>query len=103
VRAYDADDFGAIKRSSFGPFLTDLTFKWHAGQVLLDLVLIAVCYYSAYRIRFEGTEFSTFAPYFAASLPAIIGCKLAGAASVRSVSPPVETFSLVDLFRSFVA
>ena len=37
VRAYDAEDFGALKRSLFAPFLRHLTFRWHAGQVLLDL------------------------------------------------------------------
>ena len=98
VRAYDADDFGALKRSSFGPFLTDLTFKWHAGQVLLDVVLIAACYYTAYRIRFEGEAFSTFAPYLAASLPAIIGCKLAALYLSGLYHRQWETFSLVDLF-----
>lgn len=98
VRAYDADDFGAIKRSSFGPFLTDLTFKWHAGQVLLDVVLIAACYYIAYRIRFEGEAFSTFAPYLAASLPAIIGCKLAALYLSGLYHRSWETFSLVDLY-----
>ncbi len=97
VRAYDADDFGALKRSSFGPFLTDLTFRWHAGQVLLDLVLIAVCYYTAYRIRFEGTAFSTFAPYLAASLPVIIGCKLTALYLSGLYHRSWETFSLVDL------
>ena len=98
VRAYDADDFGALKRSSFGPFLTDLTFRWHVGQVLLDVVLIAVCYYSAYRIRFEGAAFLMFAPYLAASLPAIIGCKLAALYLSGLYHRPWETFSLVDLF-----
>ena len=98
VRAYDTDDFGALKRSSFGPFLTDLTFRWHAGQVLLDVVLIAVCYYSAYRIRFEGAAFLMFAPYLAASLPAIIGCKLAALYLSGLYHRPWETFSLVDLF-----
>jgi UDP-GlcNAc:undecaprenyl-phosphate GlcNAc-1-phosphate transferase len=97
VRAYDADDFGALKRSSFGPFLTDLTFKWHAGQVLLDVVLIAVCYYSAYRIRFDGAAFLTFAPYLAASLPAVIGCKLAALYLSGVYHRSWETFSLVDL------
>jgi UDP-GlcNAc:undecaprenyl-phosphate/decaprenyl-phosphate GlcNAc-1-phosphate transferase len=98
IGVYDADDFSALKRSSFGPFLTDLTFKWHAGQVLLDVVLIAVCYYTAYRVRFEGAAFLTFAPYLAASLPAIIGCKLAALYLSGLYHRSWETFSLVDLF-----
>ena len=55
--AYNAEDFIALQKSSFAPFLKDLAFKWHAGQVLLDLVLITVCYYAAYRLRFEGENF----------------------------------------------
>ena len=37
----------ALQKSSFAPFLKDLAFKWHVGEVLLDLVLITVCYYAA--------------------------------------------------------
>ena len=95
---YDAEDFGALKRSSFAPFLQHLTFRWHAGQVLLDLVLIAVSYYTAYRIRFEGETFSTFAPYLTASLPIIVGCKLTALYLSGLYDRSWETFSLVDLF-----
>ena len=40
VPAYNAQDFMALQKSSFAPFLKDLTFRWHAGEVMLDLVLI---------------------------------------------------------------
>jgi UDP-GlcNAc:undecaprenyl-phosphate GlcNAc-1-phosphate transferase len=97
VRAYDAEDFLALQKSSFAPFLKDLTFRWHAGQVLLDLALITACYYAAWRIRFEGQEFENFFPFFAASLPIVIGCKL-GALYVSGLyARSWETFSLVDL------
>ena len=46
VPAYNAQDFEALERSAFAPLLKDLTFRWHAGQVMLDLVLITACYYS---------------------------------------------------------
>ena len=98
VRAYDAEDFGALNRSSLAPFLRHLTFRWHAGQVLLDLVLIGACYYAAFRIRFEGEALSTFAPYFAASLPMILGCKLTALYLSGLYYRSWETFSLVDLF-----
>jgi UDP-GlcNAc:undecaprenyl-phosphate GlcNAc-1-phosphate transferase len=98
VRAYDAEDFGALNRSSLAPFLRHLTFRWHAGQVLLDLVLIPACYYTALRIRFEGEAFSTFATYFAASLPIILGCKLTALYVSGLYYRSWETFSLVDLF-----
>ena len=77
VPAYNAEDFTALQKSSFAPFLKDLTFRWHAGEVMLDLVLIAACYYFAYRLRFEGESLDHFLPYFTASLPVVLGCKLA--------------------------
>jgi len=97
VRAYDAEDFVALQKSSFAPFLKDLTFRWHAGQVLLDLVLITACYYAAWRIRFEGEAFANFAPFFAASLPIVIGSKLAALYMSGLYSRSWETFGLVDL------
>ncbi|HXG87703.1 MAG TPA: hypothetical protein VNJ02_05140 [Vicinamibacterales bacterium] len=97
VRAYDAEDFLALQKSSFAPFLKDLTFRWHAGQVLLDLVLITACYYGAWRIRFEGEAFANFFPFFAASLPIVIGSKLGALYLSGLYSRSWETFGLVDL------
>ncbi len=77
VPAYAGQDFLALQNASFAPLLSDLTFRWHAGEVLLDLALIATCYYASYRIRFDGDALATFLPGFAASLPAILGCQLA--------------------------
>ena len=41
--AYAGQDFQALHAAPFAPLLSDLTFRWHAGEVLLDLVLIATC------------------------------------------------------------
>jgi UDP-GlcNAc:undecaprenyl-phosphate GlcNAc-1-phosphate transferase len=97
VRAYDAEDFRALQKSSFAPFLKDLTFRWHAAEVLLDLALITACYYAAWRIRFEGQEFDNFFPFFAASLPIVIGSKLASLYVSGLYSRSWETFGLIDL------
>ncbi len=97
VPAYNAQDFMALQKSSFAPFLKDLTFKWHAGQVLLDLVLIAVCYYGAYRVRFDGDRLDVFLPYFTATLPVVLGCKLAALYASGLYQRSWETFGLRDL------
>ncbi len=98
VEAYNAEDFAALQKSSFAPFLQDLAFRWHAGQVLLDLVLIAVCYYLGYRIRFDGEALTTFLPYFTASLPVVLGCKLAALYVSGLYQRSWGTFGLRDLF-----
>jgi UDP-GlcNAc:undecaprenyl-phosphate GlcNAc-1-phosphate transferase len=97
VPAYNAEDFLALQKSSFAPLLKDIAFRWHAGQVLLDLVLIAVCYYVAYRLRFDGEDLDIFLPYFTASLPVVLGCKLAALYASRLYQRSWETFGLRDV------
>jgi UDP-GlcNAc:undecaprenyl-phosphate GlcNAc-1-phosphate transferase len=97
VPAYNAEDFVALQKSSFAPFLKDLTFRWHAGEVLLDLVLITVCYYGAYRLRFDGPELDTFLPFFTASLPVVVGCRLPALYASGLYQRSWETFGLRDL------
>jgi UDP-GlcNAc:undecaprenyl-phosphate GlcNAc-1-phosphate transferase len=97
VPAYNAQDFMALEQSSFAPLLKDLTFRWHAGEVMLDLVLIVACYYFAYRLRFEGETLDHFFPYFTASLPVVLGCKLASLYGSGLYQRSWETFSLRDM------
>ncbi|MGE3274273.1 MAG: hypothetical protein AB7O67_04120 [Vicinamibacterales bacterium] len=97
VPAYESEDFLALQKSTFAPFLKDLTFRWHAGQVLLDLVLITACYYAAYRIRFEGEALENFFPYFTASLPVVLGVKLVALYLSGLYSRSWDSFTLVDV------
>jgi len=96
VPAYNAEDFIALQKSSFAPLLKDLAFRWHAGEVMLDLVLITVCYYLAYRLRFDGEDLDNFLPYFTASLPVVLGCKLASLYGSGLYQRSWETFGLRD-------
>ena len=97
VSAYDAEDFQALQKSTFAPFLKDLAFRWHAGEVMLDLVLITVCYYASYRLRVDGEELDNFLPYFTATLPVVLGCKLASLYASGLYQRSWETFGLRDL------
>jgi UDP-GlcNAc:undecaprenyl-phosphate GlcNAc-1-phosphate transferase len=97
VPAYNAEDFKALQKSSFAPFLKDLAFKWHVGEVMLDLVLITVCYYAAFRLRFEGDELLAFLPYFTASLPLVLGVKIAALYASGLYRRSWETFGFRDL------
>jgi UDP-GlcNAc:undecaprenyl-phosphate GlcNAc-1-phosphate transferase len=101
VPAYNAQDFVALQKSSFAPFLKDLAFRWHAGEVLLDLVLITVCYYGAYRLRFDGESLDDFLPYFTATLPVVLGCKLASLYASGLYQRSWDTFGLRDLTAVF--
>src|SRR5436190_14783776 len=64
---------------------------------MLDMVLITACYYFAYRLRFDGESLDNFLPYFTASLPVVLGCKLAALYSSRLYQRSWETFGLRDV------
>ncbi|HVH54996.1 MAG TPA: hypothetical protein VM791_01995 [Vicinamibacterales bacterium] len=101
VEAYNAEDFKALQKSSFAPFLKDLAFKFHVGEVLLDLILITACYYAAFRLRFDGAELDQFLRVvpgsFAASLPLVLGVKIAALYSSGLYRRSWETFGFRDL------
>jgi UDP-GlcNAc:undecaprenyl-phosphate GlcNAc-1-phosphate transferase len=97
VPAYNAEDFQALQKSSFAPFLKDLMFRWHAGEVLLDLILIPASYYLAYRLRFEGAAVDANLQYFTASLPVVLGAKLAALYASGLYQRSWTTFELRDV------
>jgi UDP-GlcNAc:undecaprenyl-phosphate GlcNAc-1-phosphate transferase len=98
VPAYAGQDFKAFQSAPFAPLLTDLTFRWHAGEVLLDLILITSCYYAAYRVRFEGDpNMPVFLNSFARSLPAILGTQLAALYASGLYKRMWRTFGLHDV------
>jgi UDP-GlcNAc:undecaprenyl-phosphate GlcNAc-1-phosphate transferase len=104
VPAYAGQDFQAFQNAPFAPLIADLTFRWHAGEVLLDLVLISSCYYAAYRIRFEGDpDLPVFLSTFARSLPAILGTQLAALYASGLYNRVWRTFGLHDLSTVFRA
>lgn len=98
VPAYDGEDFRALQKASFAPFLRDLTFRWHALEMLMDVVLISVVWYASYLLRFESEQLDVFLPTFTASLPVVLGCKLL-ALHVSGVYDRMwGSFSIRDLF-----
>ncbi len=98
VPAYESDDFLALQKTSFAPFLKDLAFRWHAGQVLLDVLLISAVFYASYLIRFEGEALEAFLPSFTASLPIVLGCKLVALYLSGLYVCSWHTFGLRDLY-----
>jgi UDP-GlcNAc:undecaprenyl-phosphate GlcNAc-1-phosphate transferase len=97
VPTYDGEDFTALQRIPLGEALQTVLNRSHAGQVLLDVVLIAVCYYAAYRLRFEGQSLDIFLPSFTASLPIVLVCKLAAHYASGLYQRSWMTFGMSDL------
>ena len=57
------------------PILVEITYRRRLFEVLLDSVLIAVSYYTAYLLRFEGELGGNF-DFFLKSLPILISCQI---------------------------
>lgn len=63
------------------PLVSDVTYSKRVYEVLLDLALISLAYYAAFRFRFPGPNFVEFLPNFAASFPLVLACQIAGLAA----------------------
>jgi UDP-GlcNAc:undecaprenyl-phosphate GlcNAc-1-phosphate transferase len=97
VEAYALD--GQKRRP---PLVSEVAYQNRVYEVLLDLALISIAYYAAFRFRFQGPEFAHFLTYFATSFPLVIACQLAGLALAgkyrqvwRSIGPS-EILGLVN-------
>jgi len=76
VRVYEDSDVALLRSGRITPFVTDLMYKRRAAEVILDLCLVALSYYTAYRLRFEGPEYGLYFRQFLNSLPIVIGLQL---------------------------
>jgi UDP-GlcNAc:undecaprenyl-phosphate/decaprenyl-phosphate GlcNAc-1-phosphate transferase len=97
VPVYGGEDFAMMREGVLAPIVKDLTFRWHAGEVLLDAVLITACYYAAYRLRFEDERLEVFLQSFSLSLPIVLACKLAALYATGLYSRMWGTFGMRDL------
>jgi UDP-GlcNAc:undecaprenyl-phosphate/decaprenyl-phosphate GlcNAc-1-phosphate transferase len=75
VRVYESSD-AALRAGRITPFVSEWMYKRRAAEVMLDVCLIALSYYVAYRLRFEGPEFVTYFPQFMSSLSIVMGVQI---------------------------
>ncbi len=76
VRVYPEETMASDGETGvFTPVLIKITYRRRLFEVLLDLVLITVAYYTAYLLRFEGDPGLNF-DFFLRSLPIVIACQI---------------------------
>ena len=78
VKVYEAIEAEAEARNrALLPTLADFSYKRRVFETLNDLVLILLCYYGAYLLRFEGlAEQAEFLQPFGRSLPVVVVTQL---------------------------
>jgi FlaA1/EpsC-like NDP-sugar epimerase len=69
--------------------------RWY--EVLLDVALVSLAYYAAFRFRFHGEAFDHFLTYFASSFPLVLACQMAGLAIAGKYRQVWRTFGAQEL------
>ncbi len=81
---------------SVTPILADFMYKRRVAEVLLDACLIAIAYYSAWRLRFTGNEWPLYAGRFLDSLPLAMAVQLVALFIVGAYRGVWRYFGLMD-------
>ncbi len=79
------------------PLVSEVAYQNRWYEVLLDLALISLAYYAAFRFRFQGDAFAHFLNYFAASFPLVVACQMAGLAIAGKYRQVWRTFGPREL------
>jgi len=76
IRVYDDADIRS-KPGAFTPIVVDFMYKRRVAEVLLDFCLVVMCYYAAFRMRFEDpVEFMSNFGMFTRSLPVVVASQM---------------------------
>jgi UDP-GlcNAc:undecaprenyl-phosphate/decaprenyl-phosphate GlcNAc-1-phosphate transferase len=76
IRVYEEGNLAALQGEAFTPLVANFMYKRRVAEVLLDLCLIPLAYYTAYRLRFEGPLLAENYKYFIQSLPVVLAAQL---------------------------
>ena len=96
VRVYEDAGSEALERGRVMPLLVDTLSQTRAAEVALDACLVAVAYYAAYRLRFEGDAWSASFPLFLESLPIVVGVQMIALAATGAYRGVWRHFGLID-------
>jgi UDP-GlcNAc:undecaprenyl-phosphate GlcNAc-1-phosphate transferase len=97
VRVYEDSD-EMIRRGRITPLVVNFVATWPAAEVVLDLCLVSVSYYAAYRLRFDGTEFAgSYFAHFMESLPLVLATQMIALFVVGAYRTVWRYFGLSDV------
>jgi UDP-GlcNAc:undecaprenyl-phosphate GlcNAc-1-phosphate transferase len=100
IRVYEDTD-QRIGAAGVTPIVVDFMYKRRVAEVLLDFSLVAVSYYLAYRLRFEGEDFLKEFRSFTTSLPVVVAAQLVAFFVVGVYRGVWRHFGLMDAVTVF--
>jgi UDP-GlcNAc:undecaprenyl-phosphate GlcNAc-1-phosphate transferase len=92
---YDDTD-AEVRSGRVTPVVFHFVYRRRVAEVLLDLCLCAIAYYSAYRLRFEGAELAAYFPAFLQSLPLVVGVQSVALYAMGGYRGVWRYFGLMD-------
>jgi UDP-GlcNAc:undecaprenyl-phosphate GlcNAc-1-phosphate transferase len=95
IRVYEETDSWLVE-GKVTPLLVDFMYKRRVAEILLDMCLIPLAYYSAYRLRFEGTAFTLNYQFFLHSLPVVLSTQLISLFVVGGYRGTWRHFGMMD-------
>jgi UDP-GlcNAc:undecaprenyl-phosphate GlcNAc-1-phosphate transferase len=95
IRVYEDVNF-VRQNETLTPLFANFMYKRRVVEVLLDLCLIPLAYYTAYRLRFEGNQFGANYPLFIQSLPVVIAVQLLSLFLVGGYRGTWRYFGMMD-------
>jgi UDP-GlcNAc:undecaprenyl-phosphate GlcNAc-1-phosphate transferase len=96
VRVYRDTDAAPLGAGRITPFVAEFMYKRRVAEVFLDVCLVTLAYHAAYRLRFEGPEFSGFRPNFLTSLPLVVALQMMALFLVGAYRGVWRYFGLMD-------
>jgi len=78
------------------PLGVDLGYRRRIAEVLLDLLLVSVAYYGAFRLQFDNVEWAENFNYFRQSFPIVLGTQMIALFAVGAYRGMWRYFSLSD-------
>jgi len=96
VRVYEATGSQSLDRGSVTPLVADFVFKSRVIEVVLDLALVSIAYYTSYRLRFEGVDFDLNFSVFYRTLPLVLSVQMIALFAVGTYRGVWRYFGLMD-------
>jgi UDP-GlcNAc:undecaprenyl-phosphate/decaprenyl-phosphate GlcNAc-1-phosphate transferase len=96
VRVYEAAGSEKLDRRIVTPVVADFIFRSHVIEVMLDLVIVSIAYYTSYRLRFEGVDFDRNFSVFYRTLPLVLSVQMIALFAVGTYRGVWRYFGLMD-------
>ncbi|MEO8070991.1 MAG: hypothetical protein ABI652_06285 [Acidobacteriota bacterium] len=97
IRVYDDDVHrSTLRKGNVTLIVADFVQKRRVAEVLLDLVLVSLAYYTAYHLRFDAYTLAENYRYFLQSLPVVVAVQIIALFAVGGYRGAWRQFGMMD-------